>query len=520
MMHARFAALGMGWALGLLSLSAQTLERVTIDFNHVSEKARELASRPYQAPDAGVVPQWMKGLDYDQYRDIRFLPDKALWSSGGLGFRLHLFHPGYLFKQPVMINECTATHSQRIRFTPEFFDYGPAAKGLLGELPAEAGYAGFRLHAPLNRPELYDELIVFQGASYWRALGKGQRYGISARGLALDTGVEAPEEFPLFREFWVRKPDPGSGSVDWFALLDSPSVAGAYWFTATPGEETEVLVRALVHVRKEVRRFGIAPMSSMYWFGENSRRRFDDLRPEVHDSDGLAIRMGSGERIWRPLSNDSGKLEFSFFGMDGVAGFGLVQRDRRFAAFEDGEAHYQDRPGLWIEPLNNWRNGRVMLMEIPAENEVGDNVVALWEPAELPKPGSSLAFAYRQKWTKSPDPAAAGGYVVATRTGVHKWEPERRTVVVEFAGGRLAELDERKPPQAVVSMVPVSGELAVKVDHQAVQRMEDGRWRVSLRLAPAADGGKLADSTEVEMRCTLKTGDDYLTETWAYRIKP
>jgi glucans biosynthesis protein len=170
--------------------------------------------------------------------------------------------------------------------------------------------------------------------------------------------------------------------------------------------------------------------------------------------------------------------------------------------------------------LNNWRNGRVMLMEIPTAHELSDNVVAMWEPGEIPKAGAAFAFAYRQKWTKDPDPAGAGGFVVATRTGVHEWEPERRTMVVEFAGGRLAELAESKPPQAVVSMVPVSGELTVKVDHQAVQRLEDGRWRVSLRLAPVAEGGKLADSSELEMRCSLKSGDDYLTETWAYRIKP
>jgi glucans biosynthesis protein len=497
---------------------AQTWQREDVTFEAIDARARELAAKPYEAPARDALPDWMKNLSYDQYRDIRFIPERALWAAENLPFRAMLFHPGYRDRPPVMVNEFTATHLQRIRVSEAFFHYGPLV-GPRGELPPDAGFDGVRLHARLNRPDYHDELAVFQGASYWRALGKNQRYGISSRGLAIDTGADGTtEEFPVFREFWLRKPAPEDQATLLFALLDGPSCTGAYGFIIQPGEDTVVTVRAALYPRRTVKRFGIAPMSSMFWFGENSKRRFDDFRPEVHDSDGLAIHMGSGERIWRPLSNDSGKLEFSFFAMDKCAGFGLLQRDRRFAAYEDGEAFYHLRPSLWIEPTSDWGSGKVMLMEIPAGNELTDNVVALWEPARAPQPGGRLEFSYKQHWTMTEDPAAAGGRVVATRTGLHDWQPEQRTVIVEFAGGEL-EKWQGDPPEAVVTVV---GDNAAKVKIQgtSVQPLPDGRWRVAFQLAPAAEGGKLADAGPQELRCCLKKGGNFLTETWAYRITP
>ncbi|MEN9535894.1 MAG: hypothetical protein RIR37_1167, partial [Verrucomicrobiota bacterium] len=315
----------------------------------------------------------MNNLTYDQYRDIRFNPNQALWASDNLPFRAMFFHPGYLYREPVTLNEFTSSHQQRIRLAEAFFNYGPLIQKH-GELPADGGFAGFRLHTTLNNPEYFDELIVFQGASYWRALGRNQRWGISSRGIAVDTGIDGgAEEFPNFREFWLRKPEPGETQARLYALLDGPSYTGAYAFKIHPGNETIVEVRAVIFTRRAVQRLGIAPMSSMFWFGENSRRRFDDFRPEVHDTDGLAIRMGTGERIWRPICNDSGRLEFSFFSMDKCDGFGLLQRDRRFSAYEDDEAAYHLRPSLWIEPTSDWGPGRVMLMEIPTTNELADN---------------------------------------------------------------------------------------------------------------------------------------------------
>lgn len=508
------------FAIVAISSSAfcQTWEREDVGFDSIQSRARDLANKPYVAPNKDTLPAWMSNLTYDQYRDIRFNPNQALWATDKLPFRAMFFHPGYLYREPVVLNEFTSSHQQQIRLAEAYFNYGPLIEKH-GELPLDGGFAGFRLHSQLNNPEIFDELITFQGASYWRALGKNQRYGISSRGIAVDTGVDGTtEEFPAFREFWLRKPDEKDTQARFYALLDGPSYAGAYAFKVLPGNETIVEVKAVIFARREVKRLGIAPMSSMFWFGENSRRRFDDFRPEVHDSDGLAIRMGSGERLWRPICNDSGKLEFSFFDMEKCDGFGLLQRDRRFNAYEDGEASYHLRPSLWIEPSSDWGPGRVMLMEIPTTNELSDNTVALWEPARKPQPGDRIEFSYRQHWTMDPDPSQAGGHVIATRSGVHDWQPEQRTVIVEFTGTPLQQ--NREIP--ITPVVEVIGEMASKIKIQGVtvQEIPDERWRVSFQIAPSAEGAKLAELGPIELRCCLKRGDNFLTETWVHRVTP
>ena len=497
---------------------AQDWEREGISFAMVESRALDLANAEYHAPDKEALPGWMKALTYDQYRDIRFDPHKALWADAKVPFRAMFFHPGYLFREPVTINEFTDTHRQRVRLSESFFDYGPLVKNR-GDIPADGGFAGFRLHAPLNDPSVFDELVVFQGASYWRALGKGQHYGISARGLAIDTGAEGvPEEFPAFREFWLRKPAATDDRVVIFALLDSPSYSGAYEISVKPGEDTVMSVKAVLFARKEVKRLGIAPMSSMFWFGENSRRHFDDFRPEVHDSDGLAIRMGSGERIWRPISNDTGNLGFSFFKMAKCEGFGLLQRDRRFSAFEDGEAAYHLRPSLWIEPTSDWGSGSVMLMEIPTGNELADNTVAMWIPEVTPKRGDRMEFNYRQHWTMNDDPSQAGGRVVATRTGTHEWQPKMRTMIVEFKGDNLVGKDGKMPE----ALVEASGEAAAKIRIQGVtvQPLSGGKVRLAFQIVAAEDGTELNGIGPIELRAALKREGDYLTETWVYRISP
>lgn len=496
----------------------QTWEREDVGFVSIQSRAKDLANKPYSAPNRDTLPAWMNSLSYDQYRDIRFNPNQSLWATDNLPFRAMFFHPGYLYREPVILNEFTKSHQQQIRLAEAYFNYGPLVSKH-GDLPPDGGFAGFRIHTPLNSPGVFDELVAFQGASYWRALGKNQRYGISARGIAVDTGIEGvPEEFPSFREFWLRKPDADDTQARFYALLDGPSYAGAFAFTVHPGNETLVDVTAVIYTRREVKRLGIAPMSSMFWFGENSRRRFDDFRPEVHDSDGLAIRMKTGERLWRPVTNDSGKLEFSYFDMEKCDGFGLLQRDRRFAAYEDGEANYHLRPSLWVEPTSNWGPGQVILVEIPTTNELSDNTVAMWQPAKIPQPGDRLEFSYRQHWTMDPNPSQAGGYVVATRSGVHDWQHEQRTVVVEFEGSELAKAGE-SPLTAHVEAVGPGAE-KIKIQGVAVQPLPDERWRVAFQIVPAAEGGKLADIGPIELRCSLKRGENFLTETWAHRVIP
>jgi glucans biosynthesis protein len=496
----------------------QTWEREDVGFESIQSRAKDLANKPYSAPNRDTLPAWMNGLSYDQYRDIRFNPNQSLWATDNLPFRAMFFHPGYLYREPVTLNEFTKSHQQQIRLAEAYFNYGPLIKKH-GDLPPDGGFAGFRIHTQLNSPGVFDELVAFQGASYWRALGKTQRYGISSRGIAVDTGIEGvTEEFPSFREFWLRKPDADDTQARFYALLDGPSYAGAFAFTVHPGNETLVDVTAVIYTRREVKRLGIAPMSSMFWFGENSRRRFDDFRPEVHDSDGLAIRMKTGERLWRPITNESSKVEFSFFEMEKCVGFGLLQRDRRFAAYEDVEANYHLRPSLWVEPTSNWGSGQVVLVEIPTANELSDNTVAMWQPSKIPQPGDRLEFSYRQHWTMDPNPSQAGGYVVATRSGVHDWQHEQRTIVVEFEGSELGKSGETALTAHVEAVG--SGAEKIKIQGVTVQPLPEERWRVAFQILPAGEGAKLADVGSIELRCSLKRGENFLTETWAHRVIP
>jgi periplasmic glucans biosynthesis protein len=517
-MRLRFSA--SLWITVFLPSVAMAWERDNIEFATIEKLAKELCEKPYQEVDKEALPGWMKSLTYDQYRDIRFRPERSLWAENGASsFRAQFFHPGYLFREPVKLHEFTGTHLQEIRFSQEYFEYG-ALVGDHTEEKGDSGYAGLKFLYNFHGKGAIDEAAVFQGASYWRALGRHTRYGLSARGLAIDTGAEGVnEEFPRFVEFWLGKPKENQDFITVFALMDSPSVTGAYGFTIKPGDDTVMDVRAVLFPRKEVKRFGVAPLSSMYWFGENSKRRFDDFRPEVHDSDGLVIHMASGERVWRPIMNDSGRLDFSFFSADEVRGFGLAQRDRRYAAYEDSEAGYHLRPSVWIEPANEWGKGKVMLMEIPTVRELDDNIVATWVPDETPKPGQRYEFNYKQVWTMGVDLAAAGGHVVATRTGVHEWEPEQRTMIVEFEGGKLDEVKEVGELEAVVE---ICGDAAskLKVKHTNLQIIDGNRWRLSFLIAPTEDGGKLADVGPAELRACLKQGEDFLTETWVYRVQP
>ena len=500
------------------SAFSQTWEREKVGFESIQSRARDLANKPYVAPNRDNLPAWMSNLTTEQYQDIRFNPNQALWATDNLPFRAMFFHPGYRFRDPVTLNEFTSTHQQQIRLAEAYFNYGPLVQKH-GELPPDGGFSGFRLLAPLNSPGNFDELISFQGANYWRALGKNQRYGISSRGLAVDTGIDdVTEEFPTFREFWPRKPDADDTKAQFFALLDGPSYVGAYAFSVHPGNETIVDVQAVLFTRRAVQRLGIAPMSSMFWFGENSRRRFDNWHPEVHDSDGLSIRMGTGERLWRPLSNDSGKLELSFFKMDKCDGFGLLQRDRRFAAYEDPDSAFQQRPSLWIEPTSDWGPGRVMLIEMPTCKESEDNIVAMWEPEKTPQPGDRIEFSYRQHWTMDQDPSMADGHVVATRTGAPEGQSEQRTIIVEFAGNVLTQESE-VPISAHVEAVGANAE-KIKIVGVAVQPMPEERWRVSFQITPATEGAKLSEAGPVELRCCLKRGDNFLTETWVHRVTP
>jgi glucans biosynthesis protein len=472
-------------------------------FTAVAERARALAARPYVKPE-GRLPADLVALKYDGHRDIRFRPERALWRDAGLPFEVQFFHPGWLFADPVRVHEVSSEGTRELRVDPRDFDYG--RNRLDPATWPKLGFAGFRVHYALNSPAYRDELVVFLGASYFRALGQGQRYGLSARALAIDT-VPRPgkptsgEEFPRFVEFWLERPAPEAKALTVHALLDSPRAAGAYSFTITPGESTVMQVRARLYLREGsagIATLGLAPLTSMFLHGENQPDA-GDFRPEVHDSDGLSVHAGSGEWLWRPLVNPQfarrrGVLTTSFSTVD-PRGFGLMQRDRAFASYEDLEARYELRPSAWVEPIGAWGAGRVELVQLPTDEEIHDNIVAYWLPDVLPKPGEPLDLAYRVHWQMKQEARPSTSWVAQTRRGrsYGKLLPGEEKLVIDFVGPALAALSA----DAQVEPVVTAGADTTVREAIAYRNEVTGGWRLALRVQRAPDAPSAADPLEL-----------------------
>lgn len=409
-------------------------------FESVVSRAKNLAAQPYLAPD-DALPEELNSLSYDAHRDIRFVRENGPWYNQRLPYEVQFFHLGNIFQVSVPINEVIDGRTRPIKYSAAFFDYGK--NKLPTEKFADLGYAGFRLHNPLNTSSYFDELVSFLGASYFRGLAKGQRYGLSARGLAVDTAELSGEEFPVFKEFWLEKPKAGDKFIRLYALLDSKSVSGAYRFKIIPGTNTVMDVESVLFAREDIQKLGIAPLTSMFLFGENNKNKFDDYRPEVHDSDGLLIHNGNDEWLWRPLDN-SEHLRVSSFVDENPKGFGLLQRDRDIAHYLDFEAHYQARPSAWVEPLEGWGKGMVQLVEIPSRQEIHDNIVAYWVPQKSVKAGKEYRFSYRLIWLNEVMKEQKLASVAATRTGLGgvsgaSENTDKRKFVIDFTGEDLGE---------------------------------------------------------------------------------
>jgi glucans biosynthesis protein len=504
---------GKVWARG---------ESAEVTLDYVAKKAEARARKPFRSPRADL-PEVLRAdkLDYDKYREIEFRHDKALWSVDDLPFRVEFFHPGYLYQEPVHVNEFTLTHVQPIRFVQDFFNY--RSLKIQKQIPADTGYAGFKLLFELNGEGHWDELGAFLGASYFRLLGKGQRYGQSARGLAVDCGEgDRPEEFPIFTDWWLGKPHRDDDALRLYAILDSVSVVGAYSFLIRPGETTVADIEAVLYLRtqtnilslspqrKPLKSIGLAPLTSMFWFGKNSERKFADYRPEVHDSDGLLIKMESGEVLWRPLNNAS-VMRHQRFGAKNIRGFGLLQRERDFACYEDLFNPYHLVPTVWIEPHGHWDEGEVNLVELSTHYEGLDNIVAYWDPKEKPAPMTPMRFAYTMYWTRETDMKLSQNRVTATRVGLDPTDPQRRQFAIDFAGPKLDAIPENTPPQAIASC----SDNGTLVENQVFRNPHDKTWRVMLKLAPRS-----GNTEPVDLRCTLKRGEDVVSETWTYLWSP
>ena len=469
-------------------------------FDDVAERARKLASEPYRAPTA--VPDFLTALSYDDYRDIRFDATQSWWRDRG-NFQLQFIHPGLYYRHAVKINTIDASGVDVAAFSPQLFTYGK--NKFADKIPVDLGFAGFRIAYPFNRRSEFNHVIVFAGASYFRAVAEGQVFGLSARGLAIDTGLPSGEEFPSFTEFWIERPPPQARVVTVYALLDSPSVAGAYSFLVQPGDRTVVNVRARLFLRKAVKELGIAPLTSMFLFGEERTRSFEDWRPEVHDSDGLAVNLSTGEWLWRPLGNPE-RLRVSYFEFDNPQGFGLLQRDRKFQNYEDLETRHELRPNGWITTVGKWGKGFVKLVEIPSQKETNDNIVAYWMPRTLPPVGEPIDFAYRINFQSQEPLPAASGRVIATRIGAGDKEDTKR-IVLDFDGQKVRALPESAAVKPVISVGP-DGQL---VQQTVFRNAVTGGWRLSFQV-------KRPKGKPVELRAFLQNGKDTLTETWSYQL--
>lgn len=470
--------------------------------NTVIQIARELSRKPFVPPEASL-PAQISDLNYDEYRNIRYKPESAIWKNEDLPFQLQLLHRGSYFKNKVelaIVEDNKATH---IPYNRNLFSTEEQLKDHLP--PNDIGYSGFRIHFPLNTSDYLDELIVFQGATYFRALGKESIYGISARGFALGTAESGKEEFPLFKAFWIEKPVKKSNGIVVHALMDSVNATGAFRFTIRPGNQTITDVEVVLFPRADLHKAELAPLTSMYMFSMNGRDEIDDYRPQVHDSDGLLIFNGRNEHLWRPLNNPK-NLQISTFIDHAPQGFGLMQRERNFASYEDFETHYEKRPSLWVELLGNWGAGSVQLIEIPTLSEIHDNIVAFWSPSEPLKADNEYSYSYRLIWGNQPEPRGQTVFVSRTASGRADilGPTKRRLYVIDY------EVSGNKPSAMPKPVVTASvGEVSNIVLRDNL--LSQG-YRLSFEFDPK-------DNTTAELRAELQTNEKISTETWLYRYE-
>lgn len=486
-------------------------------FAEVETEARMLAAKPY-AKETDLIPPFFEKLEYDQFREIRFRPDKAEWANTDAAYRAQFFPVALFHNRVAQVYAVEGGRAQLIPYDRARYDFGKLT--VPAGVPNPNGYAGFRLHGEVNTPGVWDEFAVFVGASYFRCVPTrcGAAYGLSARGLAVNTASPTvPEEFPFFKKFWIEKPAKNARCAVAYALMDSPHVSGAFRFEIWPAKRLIVRVKAAVFVRDKIERFGLAPFSSMFWYGENTPVKPADFRPEVHDSDGLLVEERDGRRHWRPLVNDSRELRHSVFAVGQAKGFGLRQRDTNFSNYEDLEAWYHKRPGVWVEPGAGWPEGGVHLLELPTGDETWDNVVAYWQPSRIPAPGESLNYEYTLTWALEPefrDPGLAK--VTGTRLGIRENQPGVVHYVVDFA--KLPGASDRDPAPELKT--EVYGD--AKIEYANLYYNAETRgWRMILdvRPTPTVGSGPAAPAAPKPhgLRAWLERDGSPVSERWDYR---
>jgi glucans biosynthesis protein len=487
-------------SLLLLALALATVDAhaasYPFSFDVLLADAQHRAAAPY-SPQHSRLPAGLDKLSPEQYRSIRFNPDADIWRAEQLPFRIELLRATSNLQTTVTVSTVENGVANDLIATPSMFQMEAAFPAQMGKVSLPL--SGFRIRSRINSNKVWDEFLVFQGASYFRAVAKNLLYGLSARGLAVNTAEPSGEEFPTFTHFWIEQPGAHSGALVIYALLESESTTGAYRFTVQPGVETLTDVDLTLFPRSEIRVAGIAPLTSMFLFDETNRGHLDDYRPEVHDSDGLQISAKSGEQIFRPLANPI-KLQVSTFTSQQPLGFGLVQRSRQQSDFQDFDAQYERRPSAWVEPQGDWGAGSVELVEIPSGRETNDNIVAFWRTGQPLSSGHPAHFAYRIVWNAEPAQPKGLGKTVSTRSGASV-DGKRRVFLLDFVGA--GEKVDGLRLDVGASAGRISN--ATLVSNSAVHGL-----RASFEIDPR-------DAELIEMRLRIMRGDRPVTETWLYR---
>lgn len=463
---------------------------------NVLDMARQLAKSPFKAPK-NTLPDPFANLTYEQYVGIRSKAGSALWSGDNVGFALEPLHRGFIFSTPMDIYIVENGMAQKVPYDRAAFDFGKLQPP--ADLP-DIGFSGVRV-LDAAEGQGFQEVAIYQGASFFRAKGRGQNLGVMARGLSIRTGDPQGEEFPFFRAVWIEKPKLATNALVIHALLDSTSVAGAFRFTLRPGEATIIDTELTLVARVAIDHIGLGAMSGMYLFGGLEHQKTDDVRPNVYEINGLQMLTGNGEWIWRPVANRD-TLQISAFVDQNPRGFGLLQRNRSFYAFQDDDQHWELRPSLWIEPIGDWGEGEVQLLEIPTASENNGNIIAFWRPKAGLAEGTTQSFAYRQFWCWTPP--ARPTLAICTNSRMGKMG-KRWRFVVEFSGEMFAD---------AASAAQVKANMAANPGQIVWSRCYASAERKTLRVAFDLDPGSEAYS---ELRLVLESSGQAASETWLYR---
>ncbi|HVL20279.1 MAG TPA: glucan biosynthesis protein D [Amaricoccus sp.] len=475
-------------------------------FDTVRQMARDLAKQPY-APAAVPDAELLETIDYDLHNQITYRPDRTLWGDVAGAAKVRFFHPGRYFKEPVDIFAVQDGKARQLEFSDDLFDMPP-------DHPAhqlkQAGFAGFRV----MDPDEENDWMAVLGASYFRTSGYSGQFGLSARGIAIDSGGPGPEEFPRFSKFWLE-PAPEGGIVI-YALLEGPRVTGAYRLDTRhqPGKGVFQTIDTDIFLRGDVERLGIAPLTSMFWYAKNNRFVGPDWRPEIHDSDGLEMWLATGERIWRPLNNPP-RVMANAFAAPSVKGFGLGQRERSFEQYQDDGVFYEKRATAWIQPRGDWGPGSVMLIELPTNDEIHDNIVAFWNPGEPAAAGKEFSLSYTLDWVNDSPPQAAARFI-ATRVGAggvpgQVRPPNTVKYVLDLDGKGLEGLDRSSGVEAVVEASRGTLRLVYAFPIATTER-----WRVTFDLDFGDDPG----DEPIDLRLFLRHEGQAMSETWIYQAFP